>query len=212
MRNAGHRQTYLYAPGRDESRHSHTQRMAATIRAIQLTPIGIVSVPTVTWAWLINRRRCPIAKIPKKTLATRNPVCGEFISGLLKVARQFVSHNARALYRTSAERCCLHKYAYDREANEHECRTGRRQHNGTLDQVRADKRGDNDQCPTKDRQQQNCPDNATDDEDDGRVLRVVHKERRGDRRGELSARYETEYSNRDFLNEQCEHRSEYPED
>jgi hypothetical protein len=28
---------------------------------------------------LINRRRCPIAKMPKKTLATRNPVFGEFI-------------------------------------------------------------------------------------------------------------------------------------
>ena len=54
--------------------------MRATINAIQLTPIGIVSVPTVTWAWLINRRRCPIAKMPKKTLATRNPVFGEVIS------------------------------------------------------------------------------------------------------------------------------------
>ena len=52
----------------------------------------------------------------------------------------------------------------------------------------AEKRGDNDQCPTKDRQQQNRPDDATDDEDDGRVLRIVHKERSGDPRGELSAR------------------------
>jgi hypothetical protein len=29
---------------------------------------------------LINRRRCPIAKMPKKTLATRNPVFGEVMS------------------------------------------------------------------------------------------------------------------------------------
>ena len=66
----------------EASRHSQTQRMAATIRAIQLTPIGIVSVPTVTRAWLINRTRCPIAKMPKSTLATRSPVLGEFISRL----------------------------------------------------------------------------------------------------------------------------------
>jgi hypothetical protein len=52
--------------------------MAATINAIQLTPIGIVSVPTVTWAWLISRTRCAIAKTPKRTLATRNPIFGEF--------------------------------------------------------------------------------------------------------------------------------------
>src|SRR5512132_3509136 len=136
--------------------------MAATIRAIQLTPIGIVSVPTVTWEWLINRRRCPIAKMPKKTLATRNPVFGEFISGLLKLRGDLSATNARALYRTSAERCCLHKYAYDRQPDEHECRTGRRQHKGALDQVRADKGRDNDQCPTKDRQQQNRPDDAAD--------------------------------------------------
>ena len=71
--------------------------MAATIRAIQLRPIGIVSVPTVTWAWLINRRRCPIAKMPKKTLATRNPVFGEFMSGLSK-SRGHLSATMRVLY------------------------------------------------------------------------------------------------------------------
>jgi hypothetical protein len=65
---------------REESRHSHMHRMAATINPIQLTPIGIVSDPTVTWAWLINRRRWPIAKIPKIPLATRSPVLGEFIN------------------------------------------------------------------------------------------------------------------------------------
>ena len=70
--------------------------MAATIRAIQLTPIGIVSVPTLTWAWLINRSRCAIAKMPKKTLATRNPVCGEFISGLLNCGK--LSAAMRVLY------------------------------------------------------------------------------------------------------------------
>jgi hypothetical protein len=69
-----------YQPLEFESRQNQTQRMRATINAIQLTPIGIVSVPTVTWAWLINRRRCPIAKMPKKTLATRNPVFGEVMS------------------------------------------------------------------------------------------------------------------------------------
>jgi hypothetical protein len=56
--------------------------MKATINATQLRPIGIVSVPKVTWVWLINRTRCAIAKMPKKTLATRNPVFGEFISRL----------------------------------------------------------------------------------------------------------------------------------
>ena len=71
--------------------------MAATIRAIQLRPIGIVSVPTVTWAWLINRSRCPIAKIPKRTLATRNPIFGEFISRLLKL-RDDLSATMRVLY------------------------------------------------------------------------------------------------------------------
>ena len=39
-----------HVPARDESRHSHMQRMVATISAIQLRPIGIVSVLTVTWA------------------------------------------------------------------------------------------------------------------------------------------------------------------
>ncbi len=71
--------------------------MAATIRAIQLTPTGIVSVPTVTWAWLINRRRCPIAKMPKRTLAARNPFFGEFISRLLKL-RGDLSATMRELY------------------------------------------------------------------------------------------------------------------
>ena len=40
--------------------------MAATIKAIQLTPIGIVSVPTVTWAWLINRSEMPNCKNAEK--------------------------------------------------------------------------------------------------------------------------------------------------
>src|SRR2546421_11482482 len=64
----------LQIPGLDESRHIQIQRMAATMRAIQLTFIGIVCVPTVTWRFLISRTRCPIAKIAKMMLATRNPV------------------------------------------------------------------------------------------------------------------------------------------
>src|SRR5262249_52658696 len=110
--------TYLHPSDRDESRHSHTHRTAATINAIQLRPIGTVSVPTVTWAWLINRSRCPIAKMPKSTLATRNPVFGEFISRLLRL-RGYLSAIMRALYRTSAERCCLHEYAEDSEPDEY---------------------------------------------------------------------------------------------
>jgi hypothetical protein len=82
---------YHHLPKLDESRHSHTQSIAATIKAIQLTPIGIVSVPTLTWTWLISRRRCPIAKMPKKTPATRNPVFGEFISRLLRLPRDLSS-------------------------------------------------------------------------------------------------------------------------
>jgi hypothetical protein len=70
---------------REESRHSQTQRTTATISAIQLTPIGIASVPTVTCALLISRTRCPMAKMAKITLATRNPVLGEFMSRLLKL-------------------------------------------------------------------------------------------------------------------------------
>jgi hypothetical protein len=57
--------------------------MAATMRAIQLTPIGIVCVPTVTWMFLISRRRCPIAKIAKMMHAMRNPVLWEFMDGFL---------------------------------------------------------------------------------------------------------------------------------
>jgi len=72
-------------PAREESRHNQMQRTTATINAIQLTPIGIVSVPTMTWTWLISRRRCPLAKMPKKTLATRNPIFGEFISRFVKL-------------------------------------------------------------------------------------------------------------------------------
>jgi hypothetical protein len=72
-------------PSREASRHSHTQRMTATINAIQLTPIGIVIVPTVTCAWLISRTTCPTAKMAKITLATRNPVLGEFMSRLLNL-------------------------------------------------------------------------------------------------------------------------------
>ena len=72
-------------PAREESRHSQIQRTTATIKAIQLTPIGIVCVPTVTCALLISRRRCPIAKMPKIMLATRNPVFGEFMSRLLNL-------------------------------------------------------------------------------------------------------------------------------
>jgi len=34
----------------EASRQSHTQRMTATASATQLTPMGIVRVPTVTWA------------------------------------------------------------------------------------------------------------------------------------------------------------------
>jgi len=55
----------FHVPDREASRHSQTHRMAAMTRAIQLTAIGIVSVPTVTRAWLINRRRWPIAKMRK---------------------------------------------------------------------------------------------------------------------------------------------------
>src|SRR5215471_3898200 len=80
---------------RDESRQSHMHRMAATISAIQLTPTGIDSVPTVTWAWLISRRRWPIAKIPKIMLATRRPVLGEFISRLLKSHSDLSAKNRR---------------------------------------------------------------------------------------------------------------------
>src|SRR5207302_7914908 len=64
----------LQIPGLDESRHIEIQRMAATMRAIQLTFIGIGCVRTVTWTFLISRTRCPIAKIAKMMLATRNPV------------------------------------------------------------------------------------------------------------------------------------------
>jgi hypothetical protein len=83
-----HQRTYLsmrllHVPEREASRHIQMQRMAATISATQLTPIGIVWLPTMTWACLISRRRWPMAKMPKMMLATRNPVFGEFMSRFL---------------------------------------------------------------------------------------------------------------------------------
>ncbi len=47
----------VHVPVRDESRHSQIQRMAATMSATQLTPIGMLQVPTATWACLISRTR-----------------------------------------------------------------------------------------------------------------------------------------------------------
>ncbi len=41
----------------EASRHSQMQRTAAMMSATQLTPIGMVRVPTVTWACLISRTR-----------------------------------------------------------------------------------------------------------------------------------------------------------
>jgi hypothetical protein len=62
---------------------------AQDANVIVVTAAGLdrsfVNVPKLTCAWLINRTRCPTAKMPKKTLATRNPVLGEFISRLLKL-------------------------------------------------------------------------------------------------------------------------------
>jgi hypothetical protein len=97
MRNAGYRRHHLHAPDREASRQSHTQRIAATISATQLRLIGIVYVPTVIWAWLIKRRTCPMAKIAKMTLATRNPVLGEFISRLLKLRGELSARYARSI-------------------------------------------------------------------------------------------------------------------
>ena len=76
-------------PAREESRHNQIQRTTARIIAIQLTPIGIVRVPTVTCALLISRTTCPIAKMAKITLATRNPIFGEFISRFVKLRDLF---------------------------------------------------------------------------------------------------------------------------
>jgi hypothetical protein len=61
--------------------------------AIQLTPIGTVRVPTVTWACLISRTTWAIAKIPNSMLATRNPVVGEFMRGVLGLLEDLSAKN-----------------------------------------------------------------------------------------------------------------------
>jgi len=52
----------LQIPDFDESRHIQIQRMAATMRAIQLIPIGIVCVPTVTWTLFNQSDEMPNCK------------------------------------------------------------------------------------------------------------------------------------------------------
>jgi hypothetical protein len=71
--------------------------MAAMISAIQLKPIGMLWVPTVTWVCVISRHRCALAKIPKKTLATRNPVVGEFMRGIVMIEARFVRYKLRTI-------------------------------------------------------------------------------------------------------------------
>ena len=56
--------------------------MAAMITAIQLTPIGIVSLQTLTVRLVDQPQQMPNRKNIKKKLAKRSPVLGEFISRL----------------------------------------------------------------------------------------------------------------------------------
>ena len=78
----------------------------------------------------------------KATSMFREAREGEFLAG--SKLRTNSETPSVLLYRASAERHCLHKYAQDCEANEHEGQTRRRQYDCALNQVRADERRHND--------------------------------------------------------------------
>ena len=92
----------------------------------------------------------------------------------------------------------------DRKRDEYDGRSGRRKYDRALNQVCADKRGDNDQRPIKQNEQQYCANNSAHQKDEGGVLRVVNKKRGSDRAGKFAACEETENGNRNFLKEQRE--------
>jgi len=96
----------------------------------------------------------------------------------------------------------LHEDAEDRKPDEHNRRSGRRKDDGALNQMGANKRGDNDECPIKQDKQEDRPDNSASQKNDGGVLRILNKECSSDRSGKFAARQETENSNRNFLKEQ----------
>ena len=61
-----------------------------------------------------------MAKMPKRTLATRNPVVGEFMRALLELHSDLSAKNsARIGSLTSPERRGLNQHANDREADKH---------------------------------------------------------------------------------------------
>ncbi len=101
----------------------------------------------------------------------------------------------------------MHENADDHKPDEHNCRSGRRKDDRALNQMGADKGGDNDQCPIKQNEQENRPNNSASQKNDGRVLRILNKECSSDRSGKFAARQETENSNRNFLKEQREQSS-----
>ena len=59
-----------------------------------------------------------MAKTPKRMLATRNPVLGEFIPAIVVTAISLSVKTRAFLYGAPTERCCLHEYTNNGEANE----------------------------------------------------------------------------------------------
>src|SRR5439155_22736598 len=106
-------------PLRFERRQNQMQRTPATTSAIQLTAMGMVCAPTVTCARLISRRTCAIAKIPKRTLATRNPVVGEFMRRIVMIEARFVSKNSARSGSPSPERCGMNHHPNDCQAQKY---------------------------------------------------------------------------------------------
>ena len=59
-----------------------------------------------------------MAKMPKRMLATRNPVLGEFMPAIVVPANPLSVKIRAFLYRASTQRCCLYEYANNGESNE----------------------------------------------------------------------------------------------
>jgi len=96
----------------------------------------------------------------------------------------------------------LNQDTKNHEPNEQNGRSGRRKDDRALNQMGADKSGDNDQRPIKQNEQENRPDHSANQKNEGGVLRILNKKCGGDCSGELAAGEETENSNRNLLKEQ----------
>ena len=122
----------------------------------------------------------------------------------LRLRFDLSAKNDTRLYLPSPQRRHLNQDTNDRKGDEQDGRSGRRKHNRALNQVRTDKRGNNDQRPIKQNEQQYCANNSAHQKDKGGVLRVVNKKSGCDCAGKFAACEETENGNGNFLKEQRE--------